>query len=65
MYRFMRDLLKSDSTKALKFHGSLHFIDDLLCLNDGDEFGTSFKMIYPNELELKCEHRESMQHSWT
>merc|ERR1711895_59463 len=45
------------STKALKFHGSLHFIDDLLCLNDGDEFGTSFKKIYPNELELKCEHR--------
>jgi len=47
-YRFMRDLLKSDSTKARKFHGSLCFIDDLrLCLNDGDEFGSSFKKIYP------------------
>ena len=56
-YRFMRELLKSDSTKARKFHGSLRFIDDLLCLNDGDEFGTSFRKIYPNELELKCEHR--------
>ena len=56
-YRFLRDLLKSDSTKARKFQGSLRFIDDLLCLNDGDEFGTSFKKIYPNELELKCEHR--------
>ena len=44
-------------TKARKFHGSLRFIDDLLFLNDGDDFCTSFKKIYPNELELKCEHR--------
>ena len=43
--RFMRDLLKSDSRKARKFHDSLRFIDNLLCLNDGDEFGTSFKKI--------------------
>ena len=28
-------------------------------LNDGGEFGRSFHNIYPNELELKCEHQGS------
>ena len=54
----MQDLLKSDSTKARNFHGCLHFIDDLICSNDGSEFGKSFKNIYPEELELKCEHQD-------
>ena len=32
------------------------FIDDLCAINDGNEFGNSFKCIYPKELETKLEH---------
>ena len=39
-----------------KFHGCSRFIDDLVCLNDGNKFNDSFKKIYPEDLELKCEH---------
>ena len=64
---FMMNLRKSDIAKSRKFHGCARFIDDLVCLNDGGEFNDSYKEIYPNELELKCEHheRENMQLSWT
>ena len=34
------------------------FIDDLVYLNDGVEFKDSYEEIYPDELELKCEHHE-------
>ena len=61
--RFMEDLKKSDITKSRKFHGCSRFIDDLVCLNDGGEFKESFKEIYPNELELKCEHHEKEKHA--
>ena len=61
--RFMEDLKKSDITKSRKFHGCSRFIDDLVCLNDGGEFKESFTEIYPNELELKCEHHEREKHA--
>ena len=35
----------------------------MVCLNDGGEFKESFKEIYPNELELKCEHHEKEKHA--
>ena len=54
--RFMKGLRKSDNVTARKFHGCSRFIDDLICLNDGNKFGESFRNIYPNDLELKCEH---------
>ena len=54
--RFMNALRKSDIMTARKFHGCSRFIDDLVCLNDGDKFGESFKEIYPKDLELKREH---------
>ena len=54
--RFMKGLRKSDNVTARKFHGCSRFIDDLVCLNDGNKFGESFRNIYPNDLELKCEH---------
>ena len=53
--RFMKDLGNSDMT-AKKFHGCSRFIDDLVCLNDGNKFSDSYKEIYPSDLELKCEH---------
>ena len=59
----MENLRKSDITKSRKFHGCARFIDDLVCVNDGGEFKDSYKKIYPNELELKCEHHEREQHA--
>ena len=41
---------------ACKFHGMYRFIDDLCAINDGNQFDTSNKDIYPPELELKREH---------
>ena len=38
------------------FKYATRFIDDECNLNDGGEFGRSFRSIYPPELELKCEH---------
>ena len=46
----------SDKGRALKFRNASRFIDDECNLNDGGEFGRSFREIYPLELELKCEH---------
>ena len=60
---FMESLRRSDVAKSRKFHGCARFIDDLVCLNDGGEFNDSYKEIYPNELELKCEHHEREKHA--
>ena len=49
--------MKIDKRKAMKFRYATRFIDDECNLNDGGEFGRSFHLIYPNDLELKCEHR--------
>ena len=38
---------KSNIAKYRKFHGCARFIDDLVCLNDGDEFNDCYKEIYP------------------
>ena len=45
-----------DKGRAMRFLRSFRFIDDECNLNDGGEFGRSFRSIYPSELELKCEH---------
>ena len=56
---YMSDLIASDKVKARHFHSTRRFIDDLLALNDGGEFGRVHKDIYPSELELKEEHSGS------
>jgi hypothetical protein len=55
----MSDLIASDKVKARHFHSTRRFIDDLLALNDGGEFGRVHKDIYPSELVLKEEHSGS------
>ena len=55
-YDFILDIKSSNIIRAKKFHGCFRFIDDMCCLNNGGEFGKSFLEIYPEELELKCEH---------
>ena len=55
-YKFMTALMSVDKIRARKFIYATRFIDDECNLNDGGEFGRSYRSIYPPELELKCEH---------
>ena len=50
-------LMRTNIRKAMKFRYATRFIDDECNLNDGGEFGRSFHLIYPEDLELKCEHQ--------
>ena len=54
---FITSLMKSDKKRAFRFLHASRFIDDELNLNDCGEFGKSFHLIYPKELQLKCEHQ--------
>ena len=56
-YEFMKLLMSTDKGRAMRFRYAFRFIDDECNLNDGGEFGRSFLLIYPSELELKCEHQ--------
>ena len=60
LYRFeqkyMSNLIITDKVKARHFHSTSRFIDDLCAINDGNLFGTVYRDIYPEELELKLEH---------
>ena len=53
---YMSKIIASDKVKARHFHSTNRFIDDLCTLNDGGEFGRSYRDIYPDELDLKLEH---------
>ena len=53
---FITSMIEIDKVKARHFHSTKRFIDDLCAINDGGEFGRSYKDIYPDELELKVEH---------
>ena len=56
---FITRLIKSDKARAIKFRHAVRFIDDECNLNDGGEFGKSYREIYPSNLQLKCEHQGS------
>ena len=56
---FITSLIRSDKGRAMKFRRASRFIDDECNLNDGGEFGRSYREIYPPELELKCEYEGS------
>ncbi len=58
-YTYVTNLMRTDKARAMKFRNATRFIDDECNLNDGGEFGRSFHHIYPNDLELKCEHQGS------
>ena len=51
-YKFIKQLISSESSKACKYHGVSRFIDDLCAINDDSEFLTLFENIYPKYLEL-------------
>ena len=54
--KWVKNLKKESLQRARRFMHTFRFIDDLLTINDGDEFSKSFKEIYPPELELNLEH---------
>ena len=54
--KHVQSLVSKKSDRAYKYHSTSRFIDDLCAINDDNEFGNSFKCIYPKELELKLEH---------
>ena len=53
----MKLLMSTDKGQAIRFRYATRFIDDECNLNDGGEFGRSFHLINPAELELNCEHQ--------
>ena len=54
---FITGLMSTDKGRAMKFRYATRFIDDECNLNDDGEFGRSFHEIYPECLQVKCEHQ--------
>ena len=54
--KWVRNLKKENLMKARKFSHTFRFIDDLIAINDNDQFLHSFKEIYPEELQLNLEN---------
>jgi len=54
--KWLKELKRVDLGKARKFGNTFRFIDDLAAINDGGVFKSSFRDIYPPELELKQEN---------
>ena len=51
--RYVQQSLSQGSPRAYNFHGTSRFIDDISTINDDGEFSSSYKYIYPKQLELK------------
>ena len=54
--QWIKQVKKSDYSRARRFLSTFRFIDDLISANDYGEFERSFKEIYPSELTLKKEN---------
>ena len=54
--RWIKKMKKENNVLARKFGRVFRFIDDLLAVNDGEEFEKHFSEIYSPELELKKEN---------
>ena len=62
--RYMEKLKKSDLARAKNLRHVFRFIDDLISINDKDEFLRSFKDIYPPEMVLKVENQLNTESSY-
>ena len=51
-YKYMKNLVKDNLQAAMKFNGTMRYIDDLLTLNNSG-FASKIPDIYPPELDLK------------
>ena len=54
--RWLNRMKKENPVLARKFGRIFRYIDDLLAINDGNEFEKHYLEIYPSELELKKEN---------
>ena len=61
--RYMNGLKKSDLSRARNLRHVFRFIDDLIAINDNDEFLKSYKEIYPQQMELKVENQGTIKAS--
>ena len=61
--RYMNGLKKSDLSRARNLRHIFRFIDDLIAINDNDEFLKSYKEIYPQQMELKVENQGTIKAS--
>ena len=55
-YAFMMNNIKNKVRATYCYNGCMQYIDDLCCLNDDGNFQKTYKEIYPEVLELKCEN---------
>ena len=53
---WIKGLERSDPSRARCYANIFRYIDDLIALNDKDEFLNSFHQIYPREMQLKKEN---------
>ena len=56
-HELITNLMQTDKKRARKFVNACRFIDDECNINDDGEFARSYHEIYPEELQLKCEHQ--------
>ena len=57
-YKYMKNLIKDNLQVAMKFNGTMRYVDDLLTLNNSS-FASKIPDIYPPELDLKKTYRIS------
>ena len=62
--KFLDKLKKEDLHRARRLRHVFRFIDDLIALNDNNEFAASYKEIYPEEMELKPENVDHSSSSY-
>ena len=55
--KFIKRLITTEPYRGFKFKHCFRFIDDLCIINDRGEFECSIQDIYPESLQLKCEHK--------
>ena len=60
----MLELKKKDLVSARKFGNTFRFIDDLNVVNDGGYFSEHFHEIYPEEMVLSKENKDTLTASF-
>ena len=60
--RWLKSIKNTNYGVARKFGNIFRFIDDLIAINDGNEFENHYNEIYPSELTLK---KENISHTET
>ena len=62
--KFLDKLKAEDLPRARRLRHVFRFIDDLIAMNDDDEFSKTFKEIYPEEMVLKPENEDPQSSSY-